>query len=339
LSIIFYTFSSNFIRMSDTHSISIGYHNSHEQFKPCLLLELAQKAEKAGFTHALSSDHFYPWSEAQGESGFAWSWLGAAMQATKLSFGIVSAPVQRYNPAIIAQAVATLCEMFPQRFFIAAGSGQYMNEHINGAAWPTKFLRNDRLKESVDIMRALWRGETVTHHGLVTVEEAKLYTRPDYMPQIIGPALTTKTAQWLGGWADGLITTSRPPEELRKMIEAFRRGGGEGKPIYLKVQLSYDTTYEKALQGAHEQWKNNIFPSALLSDIRNPEGFDAAGSMVKPDEMVPHVRISESTDQHIEWLQKDIDEGVTHLYLHNVNLEQEQFIEMFGDRVLPALAS
>ncbi|GAB2799788.1 TIGR03885 family FMN-dependent LLM class oxidoreductase [Rhabdobacter roseus] len=318
-------------------SCTLGFHASHEQFKPSELIKLVQRAEKAGFDDALSSDHYFPWSELQGESGHAWSWLGAALQATQLSFGIVNAPVQRYSPAIIAQAVGTLCEMFPGRFWIAAGSGQYLNEHINGEKWPDKATRNQRLQECVDLMRALWRGESVTHAGLVNVQDAKLYTRPSYMPTVIGAALSEATAEWLGSWADGMITTSRPPEELKKMIEAFWKGGGEGKPIYLKVQLSYDKTYQKALTGAHEQWKNNILPPNILSDIRTPEGFDAAGANVKPDDIPPHVRVSDSTDQHLEWLLQDVELGVSHLYLHNVNLEQEQFIEVFGDKVLPAL--
>jgi coenzyme F420-dependent glucose-6-phosphate dehydrogenase len=318
-------------------NIKIGYHASHEQFKPSLLLDLVQQAQQAGFTESLSSDHYFPWSETQGESGFAWSWLGAAMQATKLGFGIVNAPGQRYHPAIIAQAVATLCEMNPGRFWIAVGSGQFLNEHIDGNKWPLKAVRNERLKESVDIMRALWRGETVSHQGHIKVSEAKLYTRPDYIPTVIGAALTESTARWVGGWADGMITTSREPEELKKIINAFREGGGVGKPVYLKVQLSYDPSYAKALAGAHEQWKNNVFPSALLSDIRAPEGFDAAGAMVKPEDMLSSVRVSDSTEQHTEWLLKDIEAGVSNLYLHNVNTSQQQFIDVFGAKVLPAL--
>ncbi|MCF0065218.1 TIGR03885 family FMN-dependent LLM class oxidoreductase [Dyadobacter chenwenxiniae] len=317
--------------------INIGYHASHEQFKPSQLVDYAVQAQKAGFTAALSSDHFYPWGETQGESGFAWSWLGAAMQATNLSFGIVNAPGQRYNPAIIAQAVATLCEMFPQRFWIATGSGQFLNEHITGEKWPAKAVRNQRLKESVDIMRALWAGQTVTHKGLFEVYDAKLYTLPGYMPTVIGAAITEKTAEWVGGWADGMITTSRPPAELKRIVEAFRRGGGEGKPVYLKVQLSYDISIERALEGAHQQWKNNVFPSALLADIRGPEGFDAAGAMVRPEDMYSAVRVSDSPDQHVEWLSRDIEAGVSHLYLHNVNLEQERFIHVFGEKVLPHL--
>lgn len=123
-----------------------GYHVSHEQFKPSTLLQYVQLAEQAGFTHALSSDHFYPWSELQGQSGFAWSWLGAALQATNLTFGVVNAPGQRYHPAIIAQAAATLAEMFPNRFWVALGSGQALNEHMDSSrsvplrSWRGKWL-------------------------------------------------------------------------------------------------------------------------------------------------------------------------------------------------------
>lgn len=317
----------------------IGYHISHEQFKPSQLLQWVQQAERAGFTHALSSDHFLPWGENQGESGFAWSWLGAAMQATNLHFRIVNAPGQRYHPAIIAQAAATLMEMFPHRFWLTVGSGQALNEHITGTHWPSKRDRNSRLKECVDIMRALWTGETVNHHGLVQVEDAKLYTRPDYQPKIIGAAITPETAEWVGSWADGLITTSRPPEKLKPVVDAFRRGGGDGKPMILKVQLSYDKTQTAAHQGAHQQWRNNIFKSVLLTEIRTVEQFDAAGAFVTADEMEEHVRISADPQQHIDWLKTDIELGFDELILHNVNTAQSQFIDVFGKTVIPALTS
>jgi G6PDH family F420-dependent oxidoreductase len=169
---------------------TIGYHASHEQFPPSQLLRLVQQAEDAGFNAAMCSDHIHTWSSAQGECGFAWSWLGAAMHATDLTYGIVNAPGQRYHPAIIAQAVATLNEMFNGRFWIATGSGQALNEHITGERWPAKDLRNERLKESVEVMRALWRGETVTHRGLVTVEDCRLYSLPKVEPTVIGRGST-----------------------------------------------------------------------------------------------------------------------------------------------------
>src|SRR5690606_739187 len=195
----------------------VGYHASHEQWAPSKLLEFVRLAESAGFGGGMCSDHFHPWSEHQGQSGFAWSWLGAALQATSLSFGTVCTPGQRYFPPIIAQAAATLAEMFPGRFWLALGSGEYLNEHITGERWPAKQERNARLLEAVQVMRALWAGETVTHRGLFTVEEARLYTRPSEPPLIVWPALTLETAEWVGGWADALVTTSRDRDEMRQM--------------------------------------------------------------------------------------------------------------------------
>lgn len=319
--------------------VKIGYHASHEQFKPSELLNYVQQAEQAGFHLSLSSDHFYPWSEKQGQSGFAWSWLGAAMQATpNLSYRIVCAPGQRYHPAIIAQAAATLAELFPQRFWLTVGSGQALNEHITGDKWPCKSDRNSRLKECVDIIRALWAGETVTHRGLVTIEEAKLYTRPEINPLIIGAAITAKTAEWLGSWADGLITTSRPPEQLKEVVDAFYRGGGEGKPMILKVQLSYHANETIAKQGAFDQWRNNIFQSLVLSDLKNPEQFDALGEFVTLEEVENNVRISSDLQQHISWLKQDIKLGFNEIILHNVNREQKQFIQVFGKEIIPVLS-
>src|SRR3954466_16012942 len=147
-----------------------GIHASHEQIPPAELLAAVVAAERAGFDAAMCSDHFSPWSARQGQSGFAWSWLGAALQATDLSFGIVNAPGQRYHPAIIAQAIGTLGAMYPGRFWAALGTGEASNEHITGARWPRKDLRNARLRECVDIIRALLAGEEVTHPGLVTVD-------------------------------------------------------------------------------------------------------------------------------------------------------------------------
>jgi coenzyme F420-dependent glucose-6-phosphate dehydrogenase len=318
--------------------VKIGFHASHEQFKPSELLQYVQLAEQAGFTQVLSSDHFHPWGEQQGQSGFAWSWLGAAMQATpNLAYRIVNAPGDRYHPAIIAQAAATLAEMFPNRFWLTIGSGQALNEHITGNKWLCKSDRNARLKECAEVIRALWAGETVTHRGLVCIEDAKLYTRPQSPPLIIGAAVTEKTAEWLGSWADGLITISRPPEELRPVVDAFRRGGGEGKPMILKVQLSYDRDEASAEQKAHQQWRNNIFKNTVMTELRTPEQFDAAGEFVQSDELHAHVRISANPEQHIEWLQKDIELGFDELILHNVNREQQQFIEVFGEKVIPVL--
>src|SRR4051794_22910818 len=233
----------------------IGFHASHELFSPGELLRLVQAAEKAGFDAAMCSDHFHPWTERQGQSGYAWAWLGAAMQATSLPFGVVCAPGQRYHPAIVAQAAATLAAMYPGRFWLALGTGQNLNEHITGAPWPSKPERQERLREAVEVIRSLWAGETVNHQGRwFQVKDAKLYTRPDEAPRIFGAAITPETAEWAGGWADGLITVGKETDELQQVVEAFRRGGGEHKPMALQAAISFAAEEDEALRAARRHW-------------------------------------------------------------------------------------
>jgi probable non-F420 flavinoid oxidoreductase len=313
----------------------IGYHASHEQFRPSELLHLVALAQKAGFTSINSSDHYHPWSKRQGQSGFAFAWLGAAMQQTAIPYGIVCSPGQRYHPAIVAQATATLAEMFPERFWIALGSGEALNERITGEKWPIKPERNERLLECATIMRRLFNGETVTHHGRVVVENAKLYTLPSVPPPIFGAAITEETAAWMGSWVDGLITVHRPYEELKKVVQAFRDHGGMGKPLYLKVQLSYARTQEEAMEGAYDQWRTNIFESTVLGDMWMVEQFDAMGEFVQRNELMDMVRISADVQQHMDWIKKDMELGFERIILHNVNRQQELFIQDFGEKVLP----
>jgi coenzyme F420-dependent glucose-6-phosphate dehydrogenase len=224
----------------------IGYHASHEQFKPSDLLRWSVLAEQCGFQAINCSDHFYPWSERQGQSGFSFAWLGAVLQATRLPVGVVCTPGYRYHPAVVAQAIATFGEMFPDRFSISLGSGEALNERITGQKWPIKSERNARLKECAEIILRLLNGETVTHHGFTTTEHAKLYTLAEKKPLVIGAAVTAATAEWLGTWADGMITISQPYHELKKVVDAFRKNAGNKKPVFLKVQLSYAKTMAQA---------------------------------------------------------------------------------------------
>lgn len=315
----------------------IGIHASHEQFQPDRLLRLVQAAEAAGFDGGMCSDHWAPWSERQGESGFALSWLGAALATTSMPFGVVNAPGQRYHPAIVAQAAATLATMFPDRFWIAIGSGQLLNEHITGERWPTKAERNARLREAADVMRRLWAGETVTHHGSFTVSEARLWTRPDRAPMLVGAAVTPPTAAWVAEWADALITVVQPDEMLDAVVRAFRDNGGEGKPMYLQVHLAWAPSEEEARRAAFEAWGQNTLPNSVMTDLAHPEQIAAAAQHVTPDDVDGAVRIAADLDRHVEWLRGDLERGFDGLFLHEVGPEQERFVEVFGREVLPRL--
>ncbi len=315
----------------------IGFHASHEQFRPDRLLRLVQAAEAAGFDAGTCSDHWGPWSEEQGESGFAWSWLGAALATTSMPFGVVNAPGQRYHPAIIAQAAATLGVMFPDRFWIAIGSGQLLNEHITGERWPPKEKRNERLREAADVMRRLWAGETVSHGGHVTVSEATLWTRPDRPPMLVGAAVTPPTAAWVAGWANALITVVQPDEQLDAVVDAFRSNGGADKPMYLQVHLAYAPSDAEARSAAFDQWRQNTLPNSVMTELAHPAQIAAAATHVTPDDLDAAVRISSDVGRHVEWLRRDLERGFDALYLHEVGPEQERFVEVFGREVLPRL--
>ena len=308
-----------------------GYHVSHEQHPPSALLEYVRLAERAGFDGALSSDHLAPWLPENGHSGFAWSWLGAALQATTMSFGTVCAPGDRYHPVVIAQATATLAELYPGRFWVALGTGEAVNEHVTGNRWPPKDERQRRLLECVEIMRALWRGERVTHRGTVQAIDARVYSLPDQAPRVYGAAVSDDTAGWVGGWADGLITTGRARDEMERIITAFRRGGGTGKPVTVQHVLSWAPTTDLARRQAHEQWRFAALPNADdLWNLRTPEEFDRAAADVSVEMVAEKIPCSADLDFHLQRLRAYVELGVEHVYVFNAGRNQREFIETFG---------
>jgi probable non-F420 flavinoid oxidoreductase len=316
---------------------TVGFHASHEQLAPSALLAAVQRAEDAGFDAAMCSDHFAPWSVRQGHSGFAWSWLGSALQATRLPMGVVTAPGQRYHPAITAQAMATLADMHPGRFWAALGSGEAVNEHITGDRWPDKATRDARLLECVAVIRALLAGEEVTHHGLVTVDRARLWSRPSTPPGLYGAAVSEATARTVGSWADGLITVNQPADALRRVLAAFREAGGDGKPALLQVHLSWAESEDEALAVAHDQWRSNVFSSELNWNLELPEQFDIAATHVRPEDVCQSVLVSADPSRHAAELRALADLGFDGIYLHHVGREQDRFVETFGAKVVPEL--
>jgi probable non-F420 flavinoid oxidoreductase len=309
--------------------MTIAYHASHEQFAPSHLLHLVQRAEQVGFDAIHSSDHFHPWSKRQGQSGFTFSWIGAAMQATKLPFSMVCAPGQRYHPAIVAQAIATLGEMFPGRFGIELGSGEAINEMITGKPWPDKKARNKRLVESATIINQLLSGKEVFHQGCVQVIDAKLYTLPSIKPLLFCVAISEDTCAWAGQWAEGLITTAGDIEDTHKKINVFRESGGEGHDVYLQFSFSYDHSREQAIAGAYDQWRTNLLPTQCLADFSRIEQFDQAADAITIKEVEEKVKIITSMKELKQQIDPYYETGASRIVLHNVNTTQEQFIDDF----------
>ena len=316
--------------------VFIGYHASHEQLPPSALLESVRRAEGAGFDGAMCSDHLAPWNPRQGESGFAWSWLGAALAATSFSLGVVNAPGQRYHPVIIAQAIATLEEMFPGRFWAALGSGEAMNEHVTGDPWPSKDDRNARLTESVDIIRRLIAGEFVSHHGHVRVHDARVWSRPAEAPPLFGAAVSAETAGWLASWADGLATVAQSPDALRRVVDAFRGNGGRG-PAVLQVHVSLAPTDAEALAIAKDQWRNGLVSPPECWDLEQPEAFAEAAGEPGDAEMRKAVLVAHDAAELAERIADLVRIGFDRVYIHHVGKDQERFLQRAETELLPRL--
>ncbi len=207
---------------------SIGLHLSSEEHGPEFVLDTARRGEQAGFDFLTISDHFHPWTRAQGNSPFVWSVLGAIAQATeRVRVGTaVTCPTTRIHPAIVAQAAATAQAMFAGRFFLGVGTGERLNEAILGDAWPSAPVRREMLEEAVGIMRALWTGEVMrSHHGRhYTVEHARIFTLPAEPPAIVVSGFGVQAAGLAGRIGDGYMNVA-PDGGL---VQAFREAGGEG---------------------------------------------------------------------------------------------------------------
>ncbi len=312
----------------------VGFHASHEQISPGQLLADVQHAERAGFDMAMCSDHLSPWGARQGHSGYAWSWLAAALATTGLDLGCVSAPGQRYHPAVHAQKIATLGQMFPGRFWVALGSGEAVNEHVTGDRWPTKETRTDRLEECVDVIRRLLAGEEVTHDGLVRVDRARVWERAEPAPLLVGPAVSVSSAARVAAWADGLVTVNQPVHTLEEVLTAYRSAGGRGRTA-LQVHLSWAPTEEEAEGVAHDQWRTNVFGEPVSWDVETPEAFDVVAEHIPSEVVRESVRVSADLGRHREWLTEYLELGFDDLYLHFVGQEQGRFLDTFGEHVLP----
>lgn len=319
--------------------VNFGYHASQEQFTPFDLVAYAIAAERHGFDCVMSSDHLAPWSTSQGQSAFVWAWLGAAMAKTSVPFGTMAIPGGwRYHPVIVAQAAATIGNLYPGRLsWLGMGSGQALSEGMLTAHWPDKAERNERLLAGVQMIRRLWSGDTIDQEAPFTACRAQLYCAAAAPPAVFGAALSPATASWLGAWADGLITVNQPPEQLNDIVAAFRAGGGDGKPMAIQVHVSFASNDSLARANAFDQWRSNTLAAPLAETLRCPSQFAAATCDITPDMLDAHVHISADPATQCAWLQRYIDMGFNEIYLHNVGRNQYEFIEAFQTAIKPRL--
>ena len=323
----------------------IGYAAMLEQFHPTDLLEWCPQAEAAGFSAGfMVSEHFHPWTPQQGQSAFAWSFMGALGQRTSLPFGVaVTCPGFRYHPAVIAHAAATLGAMYPGRFWLGLGAGEALNEHIIGGEWPEVGIRSSMLFEAIEVIKKLFTGEVVRHDGeYFTLASAKLYTRPDQRVPIYVATAGPLNAKRTGRHADGMITVGAADEKIHMLWGKFAEGATDegkdpaGMPKLLQIHVSWAETQAVAEANAVREWPNGAmaFPK---QDIRHPEEIASMAKLIRPEHFTNRVLISADLDEHAAHIQKFVDMGFDEIHLHNVGRNQAEFIAAFGEKVLPQL--
>ena len=229
--------------------------------------------------------------------------------------------------------------MFPGRLpWIALGSGEALNEHVVGYVWPDKAERNERLLAGAQILRSLLRGEEVTQdHPWFATDRARLWSLPVNPPAMFGPALTPETAEWMGTWADGLITVRKSPSEMAQMVDRFRAGGGENKPLALQLQISWADDEDNARVAAWEQWRNAAAPPACLAELQTPEEFDAVTATVRPDDIHDVIPLITRSEQLLDIIYQCRSCGFEEIYIHSVSRDQRAFLNFMARAVLPEL--
>jgi G6PDH family F420-dependent oxidoreductase len=240
------------------------------------------------------------------------------------------------HPAVIAQAAATTAAMMPGRFFLGVGTGEALNEHILGDAWPAADVRREMLEEAVQVIRALWGGELVNHRGPhYTVDRARVFTLPDEPPPVYVAASGPEATELAGRIGDGFVSLS--PE--REIVERFERAGGAGKPRIAQVEVCWAASEQEGRRAAYEWWPNTALAGELSQLLPAPAHFEQACATVTEEDVAEKVVCGPDAGKHVEAVQKFLDAGYDHVYVHQIGPAQEDFISFWSEQVLPQLRS
>ncbi|MCS0599989.1 LLM class F420-dependent oxidoreductase [Streptomyces sp. LP11] len=312
-----------------------GYFLAAEEHDPAALVEQARMAEQAGFQALWISDHYHPWNDAQGQSAFVWSVIGALSEAVSLPIETaVTCPTVRMHPAVVAQAAATCAVMTEGRFRLGVGTGEALNEHILGDRWPPTHVRLEMLEEAIQIMRRLFTGEEVNHQGThYTVENARLYTVPDEPVPIdvsgFGPKATALAARV----GDGYITMT-PDED---MVTQYRKGGGGAKLVSGGTKVCYGTDREECVRTVHRLWYNELLPGEMGQVLPSPRHFEQLQPLVGEDMVRENLVCGDDAEQHVSALRAYADAGFDRVYVNQIGPDQRGFFDFYRTKVLPRL--
>ncbi|MBW3615030.1 MAG: TIGR03557 family F420-dependent LLM class oxidoreductase [Actinobacteria bacterium] len=324
--------------MADTTRpvLELGFWLSSEEHDPKTLVRNAVRAEQVGFRLAGISDHYHPWVPDQGQSPFVWSVLGGIAEATDhLRIGTgVTAPLIRMHPAIVAQAAATAAVMLDGRFFLGVGTGERLNEHIIGGHWPRPDVRRDMLEEAVSIIRQLWDGGAVDHHGAhYTVEQAQLFTLPERPPPIVVAGSSTKSAQLAGRIGDGFFGVM--PSSLH--VDTFEGAGGAGKPRIAQIHVCWATTEDQARQTAAHWWPNAALKGTAITELAHPKDFAQVLSLARPDDIVETMALGPDAQRHLDLIAAYAAAGFNQILIHQIGPDQEGFLRFYEKELMSVL--
>src|SRR4051812_10722745 len=314
-----------------------GYTCMGEQTDPRSLISNAVAAEEAGFDFAVFSDHFHPWLDEQGHSPFVWSVLGAVADRTERMalMTMVTCPIIRYHPAIIAQAAATVAILSEGRFTLGVGAGENLNEHVVGHGWPPADVRQEMLVEAIQIIGDLFDGEGYTNFRgeHFDVESAKIWDLPEKRVPI-GVAVSGKqSCEIAGEHADAMIGVEPKPE----LAEYFDAAGGSGKPRIGQMPICFDTDKDAAVQRAHSLFRWFGFGWKVNAELPGPSGFDAAAQFVRPEDVAESIPCGDDVDAILEGAKEYADAGFTHLALVQIGGDQQApYLEWTEKTLLPA---
>jgi G6PDH family F420-dependent oxidoreductase len=312
-----------------------GFTLSGEEHPPERLVELAERAEEAGFDFVMMSDHYHPWTARQGESPFVWAVLGAVARATsRVRVGTgVTCPLIRIHPAIIAQAAATTARLFGDRFLLGLGSGENLNEHVVGAPWPPPEARLEMLEEAIGVLRRLWEGEEVTHRGRhYTVDEALLFTLPERPPPILVAAGGKKSAALAARCGDGMVGVA--PE--RELLDTFAKAGGRDKPRFGQMTVCWGRDEKDARATALEFWPNSGLTGNVPWEVKTTALFDDVCTLVR-EEDIESVTCGPDVGRFVESVRRYEKAGYDHVWIHQVGPDQEGFLAFAERELLPKL--
>ena len=314
---------------------AFGYTMMTEQRSPHQLVREAQLAEAADFDFAVMSDHFHPWLEAQGNSPFAWSVLGAVAERTERLplMTMVTCPILRYHPAVVAQAAATVAVLSEGRFSLGVGSGENLNEHVVGRGWPPADVRLEMLGEAIEVIKLLWEGGTRSYRGRhFTVDDARLFTLPDSAPPLCVAVSGGASVSLAARSADGIVAV----EPQADLVSGYQEAGGTG-PRYGQLPLCWGVDEASALSTARELWRFGVPGWPVMAELPSPSNFEAATGTVREEDVAEMVPCGPDPERHAEAIRQFLDAGFDHVAVVQCGDDQEGFVRFWQEELRPLL--